>query len=200
MRVRTLHSFPADATFVANLSVEVKHDAVSKIQSIFAELKAYVTKMVPDPSVISFVFEGHLLNIGFNLTTVMKVGNLMAEQHSDIISKVQEELKVDQHVDFSLRLAASPAEILSEEAEPTLNLIFKGISIGVRVNVWRKISDVLFKMVDSGEIDSSMQAVFGGIAPALMLKINGNINLTVDDYMINKLGEHPLLGPLMMNP
>jgi hypothetical protein len=31
VRIRALHSFPADATFVANLSVEVKHDAVSKI-------------------------------------------------------------------------------------------------------------------------------------------------------------------------
>lgn len=124
----------------------------------------------------------------------------MAEQHSDIIAKVQEELKVDQHVDFSLRLAASPEEILSEDAEPTLNLIFKGISIGIRVNVWRKISDVLFKIVEQGEVDSSMLPIFGGIAPALMLKINGNINLTVDEHMINKLSEHPLLGPLMMNP
>ena len=89
---------------------------------------------------------------------------------------------------------------MQEDAEPTLNLLFKGISLGVRVNVWRKISDVLFKIVESGEIDSSMLPYFGGIAPALMLRINGNINLNVDEEMMNKLGEHPLLGPLMMNP
>ena len=97
-------------------------------------------------------------------------------------------------------MAASPQEILQEDAEPTLNLIFKGISLGVRVNVWRKISDVLFKIVEAGEVDSSMLAYFGGIAPALMLRINGNVNLQVDEEMIQKLAEHPLLGPLMMNP
>jgi hypothetical protein len=31
LHVRALHSFPADATLVANLSVEVRHDAISKI-------------------------------------------------------------------------------------------------------------------------------------------------------------------------
>ena len=77
LRVRALHSFPADATFVANLSVEVKHDAIPKIQSLFGELKAYVTKMLPDPSTISFVFEGNLLNIGFNLSKFVRVGNMM---------------------------------------------------------------------------------------------------------------------------
>jgi len=38
-----------------------------------------------------------------------------------------------------------------------------------------------------------MLPYFGGIAPALMLRINGNINLNVDEEMMNKLGEHPLL-------
>jgi hypothetical protein len=37
---------------------------------------------------------------------------------------------------------------LQEEAEPTLNLLFKGLSLGVRVNLWRKISDVLFKILE----------------------------------------------------
>jgi hypothetical protein len=70
----------------------------------------------------------------------------------------------------------------------------------VRINVWRKISDVLFKLVESGEVDSSLLPFFGGLAPALMLRINGNLNLNVDEEMMTKLGEHPLLAPLMMNP
>ena len=74
------------------------------------------------------------------------------------------------------------------------------MSLGVRVNVWRKISDVLFKLVESGEVDSSLLPFFGGLAPALMLRINGNLNLNVDEEMMTKLGEHPLLAPLMMNP
>jgi hypothetical protein len=155
--------------------------------------------MLPDPSTVSFVFEGNLLNIGFNLSKFFRVPNPM-EQHGDIISKVQEELKVDQNVEISLRLAASPNEVFSEDAEPTLNLLMKGISLGVRVNVWRKISDVLFKIIDAGEVDSSMLPYFGGIAPALMLRINGNLNVTVDDIMLQKLAEHPLMAPLMINP
>jgi hypothetical protein len=107
---------------------------------------------------------------------------------------------VDQNLELSLRFAASPEEILSEEAEPALNLLFKGISLGVRVNVWRKISDVLFKIVEAGEVDSSMLPYFGGLAPALMLRINGNLNVTVDEFMMTRLAEHPLMAPLMMNP
>jgi hypothetical protein len=33
--------------------------------------------MLPDPSTVSFVFEGSLLNIGFNLSKFVKVGNMM---------------------------------------------------------------------------------------------------------------------------
>ena len=94
VRVRALHSFPADSSFIVNFSVEVKHESVPHFQGIITELKAYVTKMIPDPSAVSFVFEGSLLNIGFNLSKFVRVGNVV-EQHGDIISKVQEELKVD---------------------------------------------------------------------------------------------------------
>ena len=108
---------------------------------------------------------------------------------------------MDQNVEFSLRLGASPAEIFREEdGEPTLTQLFKGISLGIRVNVWRKISDVLFNIVEAGEVDSSMLPFFGGIAPALMLRINGNLNITVDKPMMAKLEEHPLLAPLVMSP
>jgi hypothetical protein len=71
--------------------------------------------MVPDPSIVSFVFEGHHLNIGLNLTSFMRIGHLI-EAHSEIISKVQEELKVDQSAELSIRLSTSPEEVLSEGA------------------------------------------------------------------------------------
>ena len=47
----------------------------------------------------------------------------------DVITELQEELKEDQYVDLSLRFAVSPEELLAEEAEPILNLLFKGISL-----------------------------------------------------------------------
>ncbi len=51
----------------------------------------------------------------------------------------------------------------------------------MRLNLWRKLSDVLLKLVDSGEVDTSMLPIFGGIAPAFMLRLNARLDLTVDD-------------------
>lgn len=96
-------------------------------------------------------------------------------------------------------MAASPEEVFSEGAEPFINLILKGISFGVRLNVWRKISDVLLRIVEAGEVDSTMLPFFGGIAPAFLLRISGNLNVNIDEGMMAKLQEHPLLQPLLMD-
>lgn len=40
---------------------------------------------------------------------------------------MQKELKEDQNVDLAIRFAMSPEDFLAEEAEPILNLLFKGI-------------------------------------------------------------------------
>ena len=77
LRVRALHSFPGDAHLLVNLSAEVKHPSIPILEGVITELRAYVTKMLPDPSVVSFVFEGNLLNIGLNLTSFVKLGNVM---------------------------------------------------------------------------------------------------------------------------
>jgi hypothetical protein len=108
-------------------------------------------------------------------------------------------LKVDQNIEFSLRLATSPEDFLKEDAEPFINLLLKGISLGVRLNVWKKISDVLLHIVEAGEVDSSMLPFFGGIAPAFLLRISGHLDLNIDEHMMSKLQEHPLLQPLLMS-
>jgi len=116
-----------------------------------------------------------------------------------MISKVQEELKVDQNIEVSVRLATSPEEILKEGAEPFINLLLKGISVGLRINVWRKISDVFFKIIEEGEIESKMLPIFGTLAPAFLLRLQGILNIGIDDHMMQKLQEHPLLQPLLMD-
>ena len=116
-----------------------------------------------------------------------------------MISKVQEELKVDQNIEVSVRLATSPEEILKEGAEPFINLLLKGISVGFRINVWRKISDVFFKIIEEGEIESKMLPIFGALAPAFLLRLQGILNIGIDDHMMQKLQEHPLLQPLLMD-
>lgn len=147
---------------------------------------------------INFVFEGSTLNIGLNAGFFFPVGKKIAP-HQDLITKVQEELKIDQNIELSVRLATSPEEVLTEGAEPFINLLLKGISVSFRLNVWRKISDVFFKIIEEGEIDSKMLPIFGGIAPAFLLRIQGILNIGIDDHMMQKLQEHPLLQPLLMD-
>lgn len=69
----------------------------------------------------------------------------------------------------------------------------------LRLNVWRRISDALFKIIEAGELDPSLMTIFAGIAPVFLLRMKGTIDLTVDDYMINKLKEHPIIAPLLMD-
>ena len=198
VRVRALHSFPSDADFVVNLAVAIKHGAIAEVQSHFAEIKEFTQYMLPDPSLVSLVIEGNNLCIGLNLSMFLRATAVL-EKHQDIIQKVQEELKVDQNVEIGLRLAASPKELLSEGAEPLISQIMKGVSLTVRINVWKKVSDVLLKIVEAGEIDSSMLPIFGGLAPLFLLRANAHLELTVDDYMMGKLQENPLVEPLMMD-
>lgn len=44
-----------------------------------------------------------------------------------------------------------------------------------------------------------MLPIFGGISPLFMLRLNAKVDLTVDERMISKLQENPLVQPLMMD-
>lgn len=87
LRVRTLHSFPADADFVVSVSIAVKGDGVSEISSLFEGIKEFTQLMLPDPSLLSLVFEGHNLCIGLNLTPFAKISHII-EPHKPIIEKI----------------------------------------------------------------------------------------------------------------
>ena len=67
------------------------------------------------------------------------------------------------------------------------------------MHVWRKIADVILKLIESGDVDPSLYPIFGGIAPAFLLKLNANLNLEVDDYMKEKIQSNPLIEPLLMD-
>ena len=108
-------------------------------------------------------------------------------------------MKVDQNLEATLRFAASPEDLLSEGAEPFITQFLKGISLDVKLNVWKKIADVLLKVIDQGDLDSALMPIFGGIAPAFLLKLTGNLDLEVDDYMLSKIQENPLVQPLLMD-
>lgn len=116
-----------------------------------------------------------------------------------MLSTIQEQLKVNQNIEVSLRLATSPKDIFSEGAEPVLKQILRGISLDVKLNIWRKVSDVLFKVVEAGELEQAMLPIFMGIAPAFLLKIKGSLDIDVDESMQEKLFTNPMIEPLLMD-
>jgi len=96
-------------------------------------------------------------------------------------------------------LAAKPSELLTEGGEPFLTQLLKGISVEVRLNLWKKLADLILKLIENGDLDSSLLPILGGIAPAFLLRINGNVDITIDDYMKQKITENPLVEPILMD-
>lgn len=84
---------------------------------------------------------------------------------------------------MTLRFGASPKDLLAEGAEPFITQLLNGISLDLRLNVWKKIADVLLKVIESGDLDQALLPIFGGLAPAFLLRINGQLDIEVDDYM-----------------
>jgi len=77
--------------------------------------------------------------------------------------------------------------------------LLKGISVELRVNLWKKIADVILKLVESGELPPSLLPILGGLAPAFLLQINGQLDIIIDDYMKNKIKENPLVEPALLD-
>ena len=44
-----------------------------------------------------------------------------------------------------------------------------------------------------------MLPLFGGLSPVFLLRLNAKLDLTVDEAMIAKLEENPLIQPLLMD-
>jgi len=89
--------------------------------------------------------------------------------------------------------------LLSEGAEPLLKQILAGLELEVRVNLWRKISNVLIKVIEQGELDASVLPLFGGLAPAFLLKLRGSLEIDVDENMQETLYSNPLVEPILMD-
>jgi len=97
-----------------------------------------------------------------------------------------------------IRLGASLKDFLDPNGEPALTHILKGISVDFKVNVWKKLSDLLMRIVGNVEVDASLLPILGGIAPALLMEINGNLDFIIDEKMKAKILENPLVEPALM--
>lgn len=179
---------------LGSVSFEVKGGKINEVMTRVNEFLAAVPQV---SQYLSVVAEGHRICVGIKVPNMLGKGAL--DPHQDMIDKVQDDLKVDQNIELTIRLAASPKDLLSEGAEPFLTQLFKGLSFDVKLNVWKKIADVLLKIIENGDLDASLLPIFGGLAPAFLLKISGKLDIDVDEYMQSKLMENPLLAPAMMD-
>ena len=54
-------------------------------------------------------------------------------------------------------------------------------------------------MLESGDIDASLMPILGGLAPTFLMRLSAKLDLTVDDHMLSKIQENPLIQPLLMD-
>lgn len=145
---------------------------------------------------ISAVSEGHdKVNLAFKFPA--KFAAAIKEFH-DIIKIIQDELKVDQSVEVHLRLATTMKKILEEGGEPLIMQLLEGISIDVKLNLWKKLSDLLMRIVGNCEVDAGFLPILGGIAPLFLLQIGGTLDIKIDEHMKEKIKENPLAEPVLI--
>jgi len=132
------------------------------------------------PGMISAYAQGTKVHLG--VVFPAQVGAAIAS-YGEVVNTIQNELKVDQNVEFNFRLAKSPRSILAEGGEPALLQILAGLSVDVKINVWKKLSDLLMRIVGNCEVDASLLPILGGISPLFMLEIGADVSIKVDDKM-----------------
>jgi hypothetical protein len=145
---------------------------------------------------VSAITEGNKVNLAF-LFKAQVASTIQA--FGDLVHTIQNELKVDQSLELSLRLAASPKQLLEEGAEPLLMQLLNGISLDIKLNVWKKLADLLMRIVGNCEVDAALLPILGGIAPLFLLQIGGNLDIKIDEYMRTKISENPLVEPVLLD-
>jgi hypothetical protein len=134
--------------------------------------------------------------IGFPFPKKMKKEEL--DSFRPVLEQVQNQNKVNQDVEFIFRLATTSRTILSGE-EPVLMELLKGFSLDIKVNLWKRIANILSGMLSQGQFPESLMPIVGGISPAFLLRINGKIDIDFDETMKESLMSNPLLEPFMMS-
>lgn len=77
--------------------------------------------------------------------------------------------------------------------------LLNGISLDIKLNVWKKLADLLMRIVGNCEVDASLLPILGGIAPLFLLQIGGSLDIKIDEYMRNKIAENPLVEPVLLD-
>lgn len=138
--------------------------------------------MLPEPykSMVSIIQDGQQVSVSMPVPTKLRKEDLMS--FKPVLEQVQSQAKVNQDLEVTLRLATSP-KIIIEGEEAMIMELLKGFQLDVKVNLWKKISSIMSNMLANGQFPDSLLPILGGVAPAFMLKINGKLEIEVDEEM-----------------
>ena len=145
---------------------------------------------------MSMIADGQKVNV------CIKIKARLAEallDFKEIVQMIQDEVKADQNLEIAFRLGATPKSILQEGGEPILMQLLKGISIDINLNLWKKLSDLIMRIVGNCEVDASIIPILAGVSPLFLLQLGGSLDITVDEEMQNKIKEHPMVEPALMD-
>lgn len=197
--IQTIHRFESELPdpAYAVISLDVRNgtgaEVVAKIDEM---LKGDFWQFFPIKDMLSYVADENKLSVCVRVPS--RIAPLI-EPYKEMIQVIQDQLQVDQSVEACIRLAAKPKDLLTEGGEPLIMQLLDGISIDIKLNLWKKLADLVLKLIESGNFDASLFPILGGIAPAFLLRINANLDLTIDDYMKAKIRENPLVEPVLMD-
>jgi hypothetical protein len=197
--IQAVHRFeePIEDPAYISTSIEIRNGTAAEVVSkIDTMLEGDFWKFFPLKSMISYIANGNKLEICFRAPS--KLAPLI-EPYKDILHVIQNELQVDQSIEASVRLAAKPTDLLAEGGEAVLMQLLDGISIDVKLNLWKKVSDFILKLIENGNYETKILSILGGIAPAFLLRMNLSLDIGVDEFMKNKIRENPLVEPVLMD-
>jgi len=55
------------------------------------------------------------------------------------------------------------------------------------------------KIVGNTEVDANILPILGVLGPLFLLRVNGKLDLTIDEHMKTKIQENPLVEPLLLD-
>ena len=94
---------------------------------------------------------------------------------------------------MSVKFATSPEEVFKKNgAEPLIKLLLKGIQGEIKLKVWRRVNEELFKMINEPKIEEILKDVplFKDNLPPFFLKVEenqGTLEIKVTEQVTQKL-------------
>jgi hypothetical protein len=116
-----------------------------------------------------------------------------------MLNTVLQSMQAEQGAVLSMKLGTSPESLLSPDADTIINEVLKGAEISFELSLWKKLGAVFDVIAQQDGIPQKLTMLMMGLSPAILLKINANLEIDVDSEMKQKLEDNPMLEPIRLN-